>query len=111
MGATAVGAPAKIIGFIPRGERPGSTVNQTLEGVEPLLGKNSPADSSLSSSITENTPGGSSVSIAAEVTKATEGPMEEEEKKRVAVAEEGDTVASTSNEEDEEGGKSEKGRG
>lgn len=37
-GATAVGAPAKIIGFTPRDERPGSSVDMKLEGVEPLLG-------------------------------------------------------------------------
>jgi hypothetical protein len=35
-GATAVGAPAKIIGFTPRGERPGSSVDSNLEVVEPL---------------------------------------------------------------------------
>ncbi|KAL3759829.1 hypothetical protein ACHAWU_007573 [Discostella pseudostelligera] len=37
-GATAVGAPAKIIGFIPKGELPGSTVDMNLERGEPLLG-------------------------------------------------------------------------
>ncbi|KAL3807215.1 hypothetical protein ACHAXA_001543 [Cyclostephanos tholiformis] len=37
-GATAVGAPARIIGFTARGERPGSTVDMNLKGVEPLLG-------------------------------------------------------------------------
>ncbi len=37
-GATAVGAPARIIGFTARGERPGSTVDTNLKGVEPLLG-------------------------------------------------------------------------
>ena len=37
-GATAVGAPAKIIGFTPSGERPGSSVDISLAGVEPLMG-------------------------------------------------------------------------
>ncbi|KAL3789388.1 hypothetical protein ACHAW5_010183 [Stephanodiscus triporus] len=37
-GATAVGSPARIIGFTARGERPGSTVDLNLEGVEPLRG-------------------------------------------------------------------------
>jgi serine O-acetyltransferase len=37
-GATAVGAPAKIIGFTPKGERPGSSVDISLAGVEPLAG-------------------------------------------------------------------------
>ena len=37
-GATAVGAPAKIIGFTPKGERPGSSVDISLAGVEPLMG-------------------------------------------------------------------------
>ncbi|KAL7542730.1 hypothetical protein ACHAXR_012263 [Thalassiosira sp. AJA248-18] len=37
-GATAVGAPAKIIGYTPKGERPGSSVDIKLEGVEPLFG-------------------------------------------------------------------------
>jgi serine O-acetyltransferase len=39
-GATAVGSPAKIIGFTPRGERPGSSVDISLAGVEPLVGEN-----------------------------------------------------------------------
>ena len=38
-GATAVGAPAKIIGFTKRGEKPGSSVDMNLNSVEPLLGK------------------------------------------------------------------------
>ena len=37
-GATAVGSPAKIIGFTPRGERPGSSVDISLAGVDPLMG-------------------------------------------------------------------------
>ena len=37
-GATAVGSPAKIIGFTPKGERPGSSVDISLAGVEPLMG-------------------------------------------------------------------------
>ncbi len=36
--ATAVGVPAKIIGFTARGEQPGSTIDMNLEGVEPFLG-------------------------------------------------------------------------
>ena len=37
-GATAVGAPARIIGFTASGELPGSMVDMNLEGVEPHLG-------------------------------------------------------------------------
>ncbi len=37
-GATAVGAPARIIGFTASGELPGSMVDMNLESVEPLLG-------------------------------------------------------------------------
>ncbi|KAL7504911.1 hypothetical protein ACHAXN_002445 [Cyclotella atomus] len=37
-GATAVGSPARIIGFTPKGERPGSSVDISLAGVEPLMG-------------------------------------------------------------------------
>eukprot|EP00804_Cyclotella_cryptica_P017598 CCRYP_006754-RB/>CCRYP_006754-RB protein AED:0.05 eAED:0.05 QI:178/1/1/1/0.66/0.25/4/2373/400 len=40
-GATAVGAPAKIIGFTPKGERPGSSVDISLAVVEPLMGTQS----------------------------------------------------------------------
>ncbi len=36
--AMAVGVPARIIGFMARGEQLGSTVDMNLEGVEPLLG-------------------------------------------------------------------------
>ena len=44
-GATAVGAPAKIIGFTKRGEKPGSSVDMNLNSVEPLLGKKVPSAS------------------------------------------------------------------
>jgi serine O-acetyltransferase len=37
-GATAVGSPARIIGFTPKGERPGSSIDISLAGVEPLMG-------------------------------------------------------------------------
>jgi hypothetical protein len=37
-GATVVGSPARIIGFTPKGERPGSSVDIGLAGVEPLVG-------------------------------------------------------------------------
>lgn len=59
-GATAVGAPAKIIGFTPLGEKPGSTVDMKLEGVEPLLGKK---DSGM---LTEGTTSSSSLASTAE---------------------------------------------
>ncbi len=49
-GATAVGAPAKIIGFIPKGELPGSTVDMNLEHGEPLLGLRQISSSSSSGS-------------------------------------------------------------
>jgi serine O-acetyltransferase len=53
-GATAVGAPAKIIGFIPKGELPGSTVDMNLERGEPLLGmRQISSGSSGSSDVTE----------------------------------------------------------
>lgn len=43
-GATAVGAPAKIIGFTPKGERPGSSIDISLAVVEPLMGTQSAND-------------------------------------------------------------------
>jgi serine O-acetyltransferase len=49
-GATAVGSPAKIIGFIPKGELPGSTVDMNLEHGEPLLGLRQISSSSSSGS-------------------------------------------------------------
>lgn len=51
-GATAVGAPARIIGFTPKGERPGSYVDSRLGHVEPLSGL---ADSLVGSTITKST--------------------------------------------------------
>eukprot|EP00984_Skeletonema_dohrnii_P026465 scaffold15831_cov78-Skeletonema_dohrnii-CCMP3373.AAC.2 len=51
-GATAVGAPARIIGFTPTGERPGSNVDTKLADVEPLSGL---ADSLVGSTITKST--------------------------------------------------------
>eukprot|EP00571_Detonula_confervacea_P015920 CAMPEP_0172304678 /NCGR_PEP_ID=MMETSP1058-20130122/6062_1 /TAXON_ID=83371 /ORGANISM="Detonula confervacea, Strain CCMP 353" /LENGTH=612 /DNA_ID=CAMNT_0013016021 /DNA_START=44 /DNA_END=1882 /DNA_ORIENTATION=- len=84
-GATAVGAPAKIIGFIPRGERPGSSVDMKLEGVEPLLGKRESSDTVTTTD--------SSGSIAAEA-------MQEKKEDQDDVAE-GDTEESTSNEEED----------
>ena len=61
-GATAVGAPARIIGFTPVGERPGSNIDSKLEDVEPLTGvadsistlTKSTTDTSLSTDATEN---------------------------------------------------------
>lgn len=52
-GATAVGAPARIIGFTPTGERPGSDVDTKLADVEPLSG--GMADSLVGSTITKST--------------------------------------------------------
>ncbi|KAL9187043.1 hypothetical protein ACHAXT_010763 [Thalassiosira profunda] len=99
-GATAVGAPAKIIGYTPQGERPGSSVDMKLEGVEPLLGKK--LSSQLTGSITEGTTSTESLDRLAttdeETTVETELP-EEESERRVS---EGDTEESTSQEEEVE---------
>jgi serine O-acetyltransferase len=51
-GATAVGAPARIIGWTPKNERPGSIVDTRLVAVEPLSG---PVDSLVGSTITKST--------------------------------------------------------
>mmetsp|Transcript_6151 Transcript_6151/g.11228 ORF Transcript_6151/g.11228 Transcript_6151/m.11228 type:complete len:650 (+) Transcript_6151:1-1950(+) len=49
-GATAVGAPAKIIGYTPKGERPGSVVDISLKGVEPLSGGSTVTTEEMSNS-------------------------------------------------------------
>mmetsp|Transcript_11803 Transcript_11803/g.25505 ORF Transcript_11803/g.25505 Transcript_11803/m.25505 type:complete len:603 (+) Transcript_11803:190-1998(+) len=49
-GATAVGAPAKIIGYTPEGERPGSVVDISLKGVEPLSGGSTVATGEMTNS-------------------------------------------------------------
>ena len=67
-GATAVGSPARIIGFTPKGERPGSSVDIHLDNVEPLVSK---ASSSLSDSITvESTDDVSSLEAIKETTES-----------------------------------------
>lgn len=65
-GATAVGAPARIIGFTPSGERPGSNVDTRLADVEPLSGL---ADSLVGSTISKSTTD-TSLSTAATETQA-----------------------------------------
>ena len=49
--STAVGAPARIIGFTPKGESPGSNVDSRLVDIEPLSGL---ADSLVGSTITKS---------------------------------------------------------
>ena len=92
-GATAVGAPAKIIGFIPKDERPGSSIDMKLEGVEPLLGKK--ISSGLSSSITEGTAGSSSTSIAEEVEEEDDTPKQTSPEKNKVPDKEASTAASS----------------
>eukprot|EP00574_Skeletonema_japonicum_P009275 CAMPEP_0201722784 /NCGR_PEP_ID=MMETSP0593-20130828/7022_1 /ASSEMBLY_ACC=CAM_ASM_000672 /TAXON_ID=267983 /ORGANISM="Skeletonema japonicum, Strain CCMP2506" /LENGTH=629 /DNA_ID=CAMNT_0048213771 /DNA_START=1 /DNA_END=1890 /DNA_ORIENTATION=+ len=67
-GATAVGAPARIIGFTPSGERPGSNVDTRLADVEPLSGV---ADSLVGSTITKSTTDTSLSTVATDIQAAS----------------------------------------
>mmetsp|Transcript_28399 Transcript_28399/g.52400 ORF Transcript_28399/g.52400 Transcript_28399/m.52400 type:complete len:635 (-) Transcript_28399:88-1992(-) len=103
-GATAVGAPAKIIGYTPRGERPGSSVDMKLEGVEPLLGKMDSKDSTGTLS-----GGGESVTVGTTDSSGSLAPAEasisgvprKSMPEKDQVVDEGDTEESTSNEEED----------
>ena len=104
-GATAVGAPAKIIGFIPNGENPGATIDMKLESIEPLLGMGKKVDSISS---TESTMDSTSTDATADATtneerKATEREdSEEEETKEYAHKEEEKKVSDEDEGEDDD---------
>lgn len=93
-GATAVGSPAKIIGFTPRGERPGSMVDVRLAGVEPLVGHGS---SNAEKKKTTTMSGGSPL-VKSVVSSKKEGlglSTVSEESLRESVMSEGDTETTT----------------
>ena len=91
-----MGAPARIIGFTPTGERPGSNVDSKLADVEPLSGgmadslmgstiTKSTTDTSLSTVATDMQPGGISVkrvesSALASSDNSTDGDDTDEKK-------------------------------
>ncbi len=68
-GATAVGSPARIIGFTPKGERPGSTVDMRLNA-EPLV------PTSVVTSISEGKPEDNTLAVPSTNTLATPGTPE-----------------------------------
>ena len=72
-GATAVGAPARIIGFTPKGEKPGSFVDSRLRDIEPLLGV---ADSLVGTTITKSTTDTSLSTATTEMQAISEGQLE-----------------------------------
>lgn len=72
-GATAVGAPARIIGFTPKGEKPGSFVDSRLRDIEPLLGV---ADSLVGTTITKSTTDTSLSTATTEMQAISEGQSE-----------------------------------
>jgi serine O-acetyltransferase len=74
-GATAVGAPAKIIGFIPHGELPGSTVDMNLDRGEPLLGVVRQISSASSSGSSGSTEAGTSTATVLSDDVKMEGSM------------------------------------
>lgn len=59
-GATAVGAPAKILGFTAANEKPGTSLVQTLDGVEPLLGMGKKVSSTSTDTTMDSTASSSS---------------------------------------------------
>ena len=72
-GATAVGAPARIIGFTPKGEKPGSFVDSRLRDIEPLLGV---TDSLVGTTITKSTTDTSLSTATTEMHAISEGQLE-----------------------------------
>ena len=72
-GATAVGAPARIIGFTPKGEKPGSFVDSRLGEIEPLSGV---ADSLVGTTITKSTTDTSLSTATTEMQAISEGQLE-----------------------------------
>jgi serine O-acetyltransferase len=76
-GATAVGSPARIIGFTPKGERPGSSVDISLEGVEPLMGT-STAKVEKPKTIMNASPKSNPLPVSSEVMSKTIREMESE---------------------------------
>jgi hypothetical protein len=90
-GATAVGAPAKIIGFTPKGERPGSSVDISLAVVEPLMGTQSANDE-----IRPKAPKSAQLPISSEVMSKTihEQEAEGDTEELTSVEEEGQSSSS-----------------
>mmetsp|Transcript_19432 Transcript_19432/g.41547 ORF Transcript_19432/g.41547 Transcript_19432/m.41547 type:complete len:621 (+) Transcript_19432:69-1931(+) len=82
-GATAVGAPAKIIGYTPRGERPGSDVDVGLKEIEPLLGKR---DSSTEATAADSS--GSLATLSSAQAKEKGDQDDEDDKEEPAGSEE-----------------------
>ncbi|KAL7538231.1 hypothetical protein ACHAWF_006030 [Thalassiosira exigua] len=99
-GATAVGAPAKIIGYTPQGEKPGSAVDSNLEGVEPLVGKRVSTMSTAESSTDLSAATSGSSGSASDETEVA-GPKTDEEK---AIDEEQEKLTGNEQEDDEKKG-------
>lgn len=112
-GATAVGSPARIIGFTPKGERPGSSVDIGLAGVEPLVGfpiKNNekPKSPNASDSTKKVAPFSSDgisktirESISEEDTEELTTSADEEGQPGLEIYDENDEITSSDEEDDE----------
>mmetsp|Transcript_25159 Transcript_25159/g.51192 ORF Transcript_25159/g.51192 Transcript_25159/m.51192 type:complete len:690 (+) Transcript_25159:185-2254(+) len=96
-GATAVGSPARIIGFTPKGERPGSTVDMRLNA-EPLVPKsvvtNKPVENSEENKHAVPTTSALSMSFTPEGSEVN--PVKEKQENG------GDTEGNTSEEDNED---------
>mmetsp|Transcript_23961 Transcript_23961/g.50805 ORF Transcript_23961/g.50805 Transcript_23961/m.50805 type:complete len:657 (+) Transcript_23961:256-2226(+) len=108
-GATAVGAPAKIIGYTPRGERPGSSVDMNLLGVEPLLGKtttmtkeSSEASLTTADTVQSTASGGSSEEASLDAVPEKEEGEEDVGKEGVPTKTEGDDDEEINDDDDDD---------